>query len=230
MNMPRHVAIIPDGNRRWARERGLDDFEGHIQGFETAKKIVEFLFRQGVKIVTIYTLSKDNLMKRNEEEVRFLLFNVFETALDGEIDKLAKEGTRLRFIGDLGILPKSIQKKMGAIEGRSILNSENTLAIAIAYSGRDEIVRAVQRIIGNGYTKPESITERLISDYLDTNNLSDPDLVIRTAGEQRLSDFMPWQSVYAELYFIEKYWPNVQESDMVEALKFYESRIRKFGA
>lgn len=230
--LPVHVGFILDGNRRWAKGRGLDSLDGHAAGFETVKRIVPFVFEQGIKVVSLYVLSEDNFTKRPYDEVYFLIYTLLSEAIDKDLPKFIDRGTgtRIRFIGDKSILPRDIRQKIDDIEQNSRTNTQNTLVIALAYSGRNEIKRAVQRMSRSGfYIDIEELTVDDISRHLDAPDVPNPDLIIRTA-EQRLSDFLPWQSVYSELYMLpEKYWPDFTEQDFLDALEFYKTRVRKFG-
>jgi undecaprenyl diphosphate synthase len=223
---PKHVAIIPDGNRRWAKRKGLEPFQGHFAGFEAMRRLIPFLFRQGVEIVTLYAFSRDNFT-RSKSEVDYLLGDLIGRALEDFTHEFHENEIRARFIGDISLLPQDqLRQQIDGIEQDTQSYSPKTLVIALAYSGRDEIVRAVQKIIAQG---KESLSMDSISQNLDTSGLPDPDLVIRTAGEQRLSDFLTWQAGYAEYYFSPKYWPDFEEGDVLDALQFYSERVRKFG-
>lgn len=228
-NIPRHVGIIMDGNGRWAKRRGLSRIYGHRVGFERSKKWLHFVFEQGVEVLTVFAFSTEN-WKRPKEEVNFL-FSLFREAAREYFPKLVEENIRLRFIGDREGLPKEFQDLRGmmdALEMESAHNTEGIFVPAINYGGRDEILRAVKGIVASGFSE-EDITGDLISQHLDTADLPDLDLVIRTSGEQRLSGFLPWQAVYAEYYFTSKYWPDFNKDDFSEALREYSTRKRKFG-
>lgn len=226
-NVPQHVGIIMDGNGRWAKERGLPRTEGHRIGFERSKEWLHFVFEQGVEVLTVFALSAENLKRRRKEEVDFLL-NLFRQAALDYFPKLAEENIRLRFIGDRIGLPEDLREMMQRLELESEDNAGGTFVTAINYGGRDEIVRAARRITQAGI-RDADITESLFSTQLDTRQLPDVDLVIRTSGEQRISGFLLWQAAYAEYYFTPKYWPDFTKEDFREALRLFSSRQRRFG-
>ncbi len=226
MNVPKHVAIIMDGNRRWAAERGLEPFEGHLAGFESLKTLVPYVFTKGVEILTVFAFSTEN-WKRDVAEVEFL-FLLFQQAIDEAMSDLAKKNIRVRFIGDRRGVPQALVESMEKIEQESASNTGGIFVPAINYGGRDELVRACRRIVEKG-VHLSAISENAISGNLDTARLPDPDLVIRTAGEERLSGFLLWQASYAEFYTSRKYWPDFSKRDFTRALKAYASRERRFG-
>ena len=231
LNVPHHIAVIPDGNRRWARERGLAPIFGHKEGVETYKKLLENAADLGVSYVTFYAFSTEN-WKRSEEEVTGLML-LLQSYLDDYSKRADTENIRVRFIGKIAELSENVQKSINKCIERTKENTGVTFNIALNYGGRDEITTAVKNIVQdvkNGNLNIEEIDEKLISTKLYTNNMPDPDLIIRTSGELRLSGFLTWQSTYSELYFIEKYWPDFNENDLDEAIKEYQRRNRKFGA
>lgn len=221
--VPYHLGIIMDGNRRWAKERGLPSFEGHRKGAEKVKQIARHCKARGIKVLTLYAFSTEN-WDRQKEEVDFLL-KLGSYFLDKEIKELHREGARLLVIGQKERLPASLRKKIEKAENLTKGNRDLTLVFAISYGGRTEIVEAVKNIIGNG----ASITEEAISENLYTAGLPDPDLIIRTSGEMRTSGFLLWQSAYSEWYFCQKHWPEFSEIDLDEALNEYAKRQRRFG-
>ena len=231
--VPRHVGIIMDGNGRWALERNLPRSAGHRSGFENPKKWLHFVFEQGVQVLTVFAFSTEN-WKRPHEEIRFL-FDIFREAAKEYFPKLINENIRLRFIGDREGLPeefKDLRELMDALEKQSAANTGGIFVPAINYGGRDEIVRAMRALLKNVEARaisPSEISEELISQFLDTQGLPDVDLLIRTSGEQRTSGFLPWQAVYAEIYFCDKYWPEFTEEDFLEALEWYKERKRRYG-
>jgi len=230
-NMPNHIAIIMDGNRRWAREKGLDYRKGHQAGADTIEKIVTYANEIGLKYMTVYAFSTEN-WKRTEEEVGalMLLFNQF---LDKYIKIADTKNVKIRFIGDRTVLSKSLVDKMEKAEERTGKNTGLTFAVALNYGGRDELVHAIKSIsqdVRNGKISEDEITDSLVSDYLYTKGMPDPDLVIRTSGELRTSNFLPWQIVYSEFLFLDKYWPDFSEEDLDKAIEVYQKRNRKFGA
>ena len=230
-NMPKHIAIIMDGNRRWAKEQGLDYRKGHQAGADTIEKIVTYANEIGLKYLTVYAFSTEN-WKRTEEEVGalMLLFNKF---LDKYIKIADTKNVRIKFIGDRTALSKSLADKMAKAEERTKNNSGLLFSVGLNYGGRDEIIHAVKNIsedVKNGKIKSEDITTDLFSNYLYTAGMPDPDLVIRTSGEMRTSNFLPWQIVYSEFLFLDKYWPDFSEEDLDNAIEAYQKRNRKFGA
>ena len=223
---PNHVAIILDGNRRWAKERDLPTFFGHRKGMENAKKIVLYAQRVGVKVITMFAFSTEN-WSRSEKEVNYLM-KLFENYLDKYIGDYHKRGVKFRHIGSPERLPTSLQKKIkNAIELTK--NNKGIIAnLALNYGGRDEIKRAVQKLISKG-VKTEEITLDLIGANLDTAGLPDPDFIIRTSGEQRTSGFLIWQGAYSELYFPKVHWPDFNEKEFDKAIVEYNKRQRRFG-
>lgn len=226
-NIPYHLGIIIDGNRRWAKKKGLPTLEGHRQGYNKLKKVGKWCKAKGVKILTIFAFSTEN-WNRSKEEVSYLMRLLVQAFSKKEVDELNKNGIQLRVIGQKERLAKDLQKMIREAEGRTENNKEGILNLAISYGGRPEIIEAIKKIIKKKIP-PEKITEEIISQNLWTEGLSDPDLIIRTSGEQRTSGFLTWQSVYSELYFCKKYWPDFTEKDLDEALLDYKLRQRRFG-
>ena len=224
--IPSHVAIILDGNRRWAKERGLPTFFGHRKGMDNAKKIVLYAQKVGVKVITMYAFSTEN-WSRSEKEVNYLM-KLFENYIDKYIGDYHKRGIKFRHIGSLKELPASLQKKIkNAIELTK--NNKGIIAnLALNYGGRDEIKRTVQKLISKG-VKAEEVNLDLISDNLDTAGLPDPDLIIRTSGEQRTSGFLIWQGAYSELYFPKVSWPAFDTKEFDKAIAEFNKRQRRFG-
>lgn len=224
--VPRHVAIIMDGNGRWAKSRGLPRSEGHRAGTENLRPVLRAAVEFGVEILTVYAFSTEN-WKRPRTEVRLLL-SIIEMMIDRELQELHREGVQLRHIGELDGVPQALQKKIHAAKELTKDNSTLILNIAFNYGGRDEIVRAVRKIVSDGIP-PEDIDEDLISHYMYTSPLPDPDLIIRTSGEIRLSNFLVWQGTYAEYYFTPVYWPDFNREELLKALVEYNHRTRRFG-
>jgi len=223
---PRHVAIIMDGNGRWAKERGLPRLEGHRAGTENLRRIIRASAEMGIQYLTFYAFSTEN-WSRPKAEVTGLL-RILAEVIDKEIKKLHEEGTRLIHIGHLDGLPKSLQKKVrGAIELTKD-NQQITLILAFNYGGRDEIITAIKNIL-NDHVDPDDVDADLVSSYMFTQGIPDPDLVIRTSGEQRTSNFLTWQSVYSEWYFPKVYWPDFDESELRKAIEAYAARERRYG-
>jgi undecaprenyl diphosphate synthase len=225
--MPTHVAIIMDGNGRWAQERGLRREAGHRAGTENIRRVVETLGRRGVRYVTLFAFSTEN-WRRPETEVRSLL-RLPGVYLRRELKALHAAGVRLRHLGHLEVLEPGLQEQIRQAEQLTKDNDGITLTVAFNYGGRREIVDAMRRIAAEGIPA-EQIDERTISDHLDTAGLPDPDLIIRTGGEMRLSNFLLWQSAYAEYYATPTFWPDFDEGEVDAALAAYAGRSRRFGA
>lgn len=223
LEVPRHVAIIMDGNRRWAREKNLKNEEGHRAGFERFKEIVQATFDLGVKYVTVYAFSTEN-WKRTDEEVGTLM-SLMTHAIKNEIQAYKNKNIRVNIIGQRSDLPEDLQQEIGKIETETADKDENTLNVAISYGGKAEIVDAVNHIEANG----EKITEQSISDNLYTAGQPNPDLVIRTGGQPRLSNFLMWQTDYSEIYFTDVLWPDFDLGELDKALDFYTKIKRNFG-
>lgn len=228
--MPKHIAIIMDGNRRWAKERGLDTRLGHKQGAETLEKIAKFANQIGLEYLTVYAFSTEN-WKRTKEEVGALMI-LLENYLDRFLNRDSLRNIRVRALGDIDSLSDNLKKKIYNIVEKSKSNTGLTLNIAFNYGGRAEIVEAVKNIstrVQSGEIKIEDINENLISDNLYTKGEPEPDLLIRPGGELRISNFLLWQLAYTEFLFIDKYWPDFSEEDLLEAIQIFEQRNRKFG-
>lgn len=224
--IPKHIAIIMDGNGRWARKRGLPRQAGHRQGAENLRRIINACVEFGVNILTIYAFSTEN-WGRPESEIRGLM-RIFARVLDQEIDDLHAQGVCLHHLGDLsGIDPKLQEKVRRAIE---LTKDNKTLILNVAfnYGGRAEILHATRQMLADGLT-PESLTEELFSSYLFTAGLPDPDLVIRTSGELRISNFLIWQAAYAEYYATPAYWPDFGREELYAAIVAFNQRERRFG-
>ena len=230
-NIPNHIAIIMDGNRRWARERKIDYRLGHKEGAKTLEKIVRYSKKVGIKYITVYAFSTEN-WKRSEEEVGALML-LLKTYLDDYSKRADIENIKVKVLGDISALSEGLQKSIKKCEERTKDNDGILFCIGINYGGRDEIVHAVKNIaedVKNNKLDVDDISEKLIDDYLYTAGIPDPDLVIRTSGELRTSNFLPWQIVYSEFLFLDKYWPDFSEEDIDLAIEEYQRRNRKFGA
>lgn len=230
-NMPKHIAIIMDGNRRWARQKGLDPKLGHKEGAKTLEKIVRYANKIGLGYITVYAFSTEN-WKRTEDEVGALML-LLQNYLDDYSKRADTENIKVKVLGDISALPEGMQKSINKCMERTKNNTGVTFNIALNYGGRDEIVKAVKKIskqVKESKINIEDINEQLISDNLYTAGEPDPDLLIRTSGELRTSNFLPWQIVYSEFVFIEKNWPDFDEKDLDEAIEIYQKRNRKFGA
>ena len=230
-NMPRSIAIIMDGNRRWAKAQGKPASFGHKEGAKTLEKIVRYANKIGLEYITVYAFSTEN-WKRTEEEVKTLML-LLQNYLDDYSKRADSENIKVKILGDITALSKGMQKSINECMERTKNNTGVTFNIALNYGGRDEIVKATKKIaekVKNGEINIEDINEELISNNLYTAGEPDPDLLIRTSGELRLSGFLPWQSVYSELLFINKNWPDFSEEDLNNAIIEYQKRTRKFGA
>ncbi len=229
--MPRHIAIIMDGNRRWARQKGLDIKQGHKEGAKTLEKIVRYANKIGLEYITVYAFSTEN-WKRTQDEVGALML-LLQNYLDDYSKRADTENIKVKVLGDITALSNGMQKSIQKCMERTKDNTGVTFNIALNYGGRDEIVKAVRKIaqdVKDGNLKIEDINEETISNSLYTAGQPDPDLLIRTSGEIRTSNFLPWQIVYSEFVFIEKNWPDFTEKDLDEAIEIYKKRNRKFGA
>lgn len=229
-NLPKHIAIIMDGNRRWAKERGLTTKDGHKEGSKNLERIAKFCNNIGIKYLTVYAFSTEN-WKRTKEEVATLMF-ILRANLDSMLRKMDLENIKLRVIGEKENIPEDIQKKIDKLTEKTKNNTGLVLNIAFNYGGRNEIVHASKVIaekVKNGEIEIEDITPEMISDNIYTAGQPDPDLLIRTSKELRTSGFLPWQITYSEFYFTEKFWPEFLEEDLIEAIKVYQNRNRRFG-
>lgn len=228
---PKHIAIIMDGNRRWARKKGLDAKLGHKEGAKTLEKIVRYANKIGLEYITVYAFSTEN-WKRTEDEVGALML-LLQNYLDDYSKRADTENIKVKVLGDISALSEKMQKSINRCMERTKDNTGVTFNIAINYGGRNEIVKAVKKIteqVKSGKLQIDEITEETISNNLYTAGQPDPDLLIRTSGELRTSNFLPWQIVYSEFIFVEKNWPDFNEKDLDEAIKIYQQRNRKFGA
>ena len=230
-NMPKHIAIIMDGNRRWARAQGKPASFGHKEGAKTLEKIVRYANKIGLEHITVYAFSTEN-WKRTEEEVSALML-LLQNYLDDYSKRADSENIKVKILGDITALSPKMQKSIINCMERTKNNTGVVFNIALNYGGRDEITRAVKKIatkVKEGEINVDDINEELISNELYTMGQPDPDLVIRTSGEKRLSNFLPWQSTYSELLIIDKNWPDFNEQDLDNAIIEYQKRTRKFGA
>ena len=230
-NMPKHIAIIMDGNRRWAREKGLDIKQGHKEGAKTLEKIVRYANKIGLEYITVYAFSTEN-WKRAEDEVKALML-LLQNYLDDYSKRADTENIRVRILGDITALSDGLQKSIRKCMERTKDNTGVTFNIALNYGGRDEIVKAMQKIakkVKDDELQIEDITEETISNSLYTQGAPDPELVIRTSGELRTSNFLPWQIVYSEFIFLDKNWPDFSEEDLDEAIKTYQKRNKRMGS
>jgi undecaprenyl diphosphate synthase len=227
---PRHIAIIMDGNGRWAQKRFMPRAVGHQAGVKTVRKIVEYCANNNIEVLTLFAFSSEN-WRRPESEVS-LLMALFMATLQREIDKLHRNNIRLRFIGDRSAFPEKLQTKMAEGEAQTEQNTALTLVIAANYGGHWDMCQAFKHIaakITAGELTEQDITEELINQHLSTANLPEPDLFIRTGGEERVSNFMLWQLAYAEMYFTPTLWPDFDQNSLAEAITSFKGRQRRFG-
>ena len=230
MNVPQHVAIILDGNGRWAKSKGMPRNYGHAQGSKNVERICEEAWRMGIKYLTVYAFSTENWQRPKSEvdALMKLLRNYMKTCLK----TAEKNDMKIRVIGDIGPLDADIQKRIMELEEASRDNGGLNFTIALNYGSRDEMIRAVKRLAqdcADGKVKPGEIDEKLYASYLDTCELPDPDLLIRTSGEQRLSNYLLWQLAYSEFYFTDVPWPDFTKEELIRAIEHYNSRERRFG-
>lgn len=230
--IPRHVAVILDGNRRFARESGLETHEAYSLGAKKLEEFLEWCRELGIRYVTVYAFSTENFT-RPKKEIKHLMDLAYQKIKEYKNDKKIKENKiRIRALGDLSRLPERLRVAIQEVERETQTHDRYFLNIAIAYGGRVELAQAVRRIcerIARGEIEPRDVNERLIEDHLYTAGLPDPDLIIRTSGEERLSGFLLWQSAYSELYFCEANWPAFSKLDFLRAIRNYQSRERRFG-
>lgn len=230
MNVPNHVAIIMDGNGRWAKSKGMPRNYGHVQGSKNVERICEDAYRLGIKYLTVYAFSTEN-WKRSEEEIAALmklLKNYMKTCLK----TAEKNRMKVRVIGDITILDKDIRNRILELEEASKNNDGLNFQIAINYGSRDEMIRGIKKLLIDKEAEKisfDDINEETFSNYLDTRGIPAPDLLIRTSGEQRLSNFLLWQLAYTEFYFSEVHWPDFTKEELIKAIEKYNSRNRRYG-
>ncbi|TFG48944.1 MAG: isoprenyl transferase [Anaerolineales bacterium] len=224
--VPSHVAIIMDGNGRWATEKGLPRVSGHRAGTENLREVIEAAVEFGIRHLTIYAFSTEN-WARPTDEIQGLM-RIFKTMLDKELNNLHKNGVQLRHLGCLDRIDDLLKEKVKEAIQLTKDNQTLILNIAFNYGGRDEILRAVKNLIADGH-KPEDVNEELFSNYLYTAGCPDPDLIIRTSGEFRISNFLIWQAAYSEWFFTPTYWPDFGKEDLREALVIFNQRERRYG-
>lgn len=225
MKIPTHTAIIMDGNGRWAKQKGLRRTEGHKKGAEVADSVTRWAAELGIRYLTLYAFSTEN-WKRPKEEVDFL-FGLLVRYINKRLDEIISEGIKLKFLGRIQQLPGNIRRSCENMEQKTEKNDRLNLIIALNYGGRAEIIDAINRILT---AKLEKVDEHTFERYLYLPEMPDPDLIIRTSGEKRLSNFLMWESAYSELYFCEKLWPEFTKDDFLQAIEDYSRRKRKFGA
>jgi len=225
-NTIRHIAMIMDGNGRWAQKKGLPRLKGHEMGAQAARRIVEAVKARGIGYLTLYAFSSEN-WSRPKDEIEGL-FRLLERFIDEEVNKLRDSGVCIHIIGDMSKFSKGLQDKVRYTIEETVHNTGLHLAIALNYGGRDEIVRAVRKVISQGVA-PEAVDEKLFAAQLDTSFMPDPDLMIRTGGEWRISNYLLWQLAYTEIYFTDTLWPDFDEQRLDEAIRWFGSRQRRFG-
>lgn len=230
INVPKHVAIILDGNGRWAKKRLLPRNAGHVQGSRVVEQICEDAYNLGIKYLTVYAFSTEN-WKRPKDEVEALM-KLLKKYLQNCIERSNKNNMRVRVLGDISALDKSLQDKIIELEECSKDNNGLNFQVALNYGSRDEMIRAVKKCADmcmEGTITPGDIDESLFNDMLDTKDIPEPDLLIRTSGEQRLSNFLLWQLAYTEFYFTDVLWPDFNKKELQKAIEYYNSRDRRFG-
>jgi undecaprenyl diphosphate synthase len=228
--LPRHIAIIMDGNGRWAKKHAIGRIAGHKKGADSVRETVRACRELGIQCLTLYAFSVENWL-RPKSEVNGLM-KLLEEYLHSEIDELIQNGIHLMMIGDIDALKQPLRKVLKDAMLKTAHNSDMILNIALSYGSRDEIIGAVKKVLNDyskGSIKPEDITKDLFSRYLNTGELPDPDLLIRTSGEYRISNFLLWQMAYTEFYFTDVLWPDFRRADLIEAIAEYQSRERRFG-
>ena len=228
--VPEHVAIIMDGNGRWATEKGLPRSYGHKKGVKVLKEILKASKKLGCKVLTVYAFSTEN-WTRPTKEVDFLI-NLFNEVLTNEIEEIHKESTKIKFIGDLTPFPKTLNKIISSSESLTKNNKEFLLNVCVNYGGRQEIVKVAKELAlksSSGEIKPSEVNEELFNSELLTRGIKDPELLIRTSGERRISNFLLWQLAYSEIYISDVFWPDFNEFEFLKAIIDYQSRNRRFG-
>lgn len=231
VKIPSHIAIILDGNGRWAKKRNMPRNYGHTQGSKTVEKICEDAYKIGVKYLTVYAFSTEN-WKRPRDEVDAIM-KLLRSYLQTSKKTAKKNNMRVRILGDKTGLSEDIQKSIDELEEVSRENTGLNLQVAINYGGRDEIIRAVKALsldIKKNTIAIDNIDEKAMENYMDTKGIPDPDLLIRTSGEKRLSNFLLWQLAYTEFYFTDVLWPDFDKKELMKAIEYYNSRVRRFGA
>jgi undecaprenyl diphosphate synthase len=224
--IPEHIAIVMDGNRRWAKERNLSTLEGHLRGYNKLKQAPEWFFAQGVKIVTLFAFSTEN-WQRSQDEVNYLM-KLTEKAFADDLEEFNAKGYKLLLSGRISELPGNLPEICSQAVLKTGTNTRGILHICLNYGGRAEIIDSVKKMMLNKL-EIEQVHDGIMRKYLYQPDLSDPDMIIRTSGEQRLSNFLMWQSAYAELYFMQKYWPDFEQSDVDKIIDEYNNRQRRFG-
>ncbi|MFH1873637.1 MAG: polyprenyl diphosphate synthase [Pseudomonadota bacterium] len=222
--IPKHIAIIMDGNGRWAKERGFSRESGHQRGARTIEEIVEVAKNIGIRYLTLYAFSEEN-WQRPKEEVRALM-ELLRLYLSSKREKMIKEGICFRAIGDLHSLSSELQKEIEETSAATKMGKNMTLIVALSYGSRQEICRAINKLLAKNITE---VSPQLLTEALDTSGIPDPDLLIRTSGEYRISNFLLWQTAYTEFYFTDVHWPDFDQEELLKAIEEYQKRERRFG-
>lgn len=226
LNIPKHIGFIMDGNRRWASERNLPTLEGHRKGYKVMKQLPQWFFERGVEIVSVYAFSTEN-WNRSRDEVNYLM-KLLGEALVNDIAELGKNGVRIVFSGRTDELPGNLPQACQDAVDQTRSNNKSILNICLNYGGREEIIDVIKKIVKNNI-EIDQIHEGMVRKYLYQKDLPDPDLIVRTSGEQRTSGFLLWEAAYSELLFLKKYWPEMEKSDVDVVLNDYDKRKRRFG-
>lgn len=226
-NIPSHIAIIMDGNRRWARKRGFPDIKGHEAGADTLEKIVEAAEKWGIKTLTVYALSTENVKERTKREV-LGLFNLLRRGYHTKLKKMMQKGVAVTILGELGGLPSTIKNIISQIRKTYIKNESIKLNLALNYGGKRELLEAIKQMVKGGINI-DKLSEQMLAKHLYTNGQPDPELVIRTGGRSRLSNFLLWQTAYSEFYFTKTLWPDFDGSELKKAILWYQQQKRNFG-
>jgi tritrans,polycis-undecaprenyl-diphosphate synthase [geranylgeranyl-diphosphate specific] len=230
--IPKHIAIIMDGNRRFAREYGLNDAEGHKKGKEKVEEVLNWCLELNIKVLTVYAFSTENFKRSNEEieELMQIFYNALENAINDE--RIYRNKVRIKIIGRKDLIPKFLVEKIERLEELTKDFTNFYFNIALAYGGREEIISAIKKIAGmvkDGKLEIEDITEQKVSENMYTQDIPDPDLLLRTSGEERISNFLLWQIAYSEIYFSDVYWPTFKKLDFLRAIHSFQLRKRRFG-
>ena len=229
MRVPKHVAIIMDGNGRWAKKQGKVRSFGHSEGAKKIDFLLDHAANSGIETLTLYALSSENLLSRSKIELDFLI-RLFGSLIDAKLSKLIESNVKVRFIGDVKPFPRLLQKKIKNLEVATAANDRIELVVAVNYSGRWDILQATQKILNSHIDSPSGVSSELFESMLSTSGLRDPDLLIRTGGDSRISNFLLWQLSYTELYFSPLLWPDFDEAAFDQALDYFAACSRRFGA
>lgn len=230
--MPKHLAVIMDGNRRFATEVGLSPTQGHYYGLDKLEILLDWCLEIGIKILTVYAFSTENFTRKSEEVKILMDLCDLQIKRAQKDERIHKKKVRVKLLGDIKVLPKELQQSVKQLEADTKDYKDYQFNIAFAYGGREEIVQAIKHIVDdvkNNDLSPDQITEKTVSNYLYTTGLPDPDLILRTSGEARISNFLLWQLAYSELYFTDVYWPAFQRTDFLKAIKDFQRRKRRYG-